>query len=102
MGDVFRHELAGGGGWGDPLDRDPTLVLKDVLDELVILPVSVLTPVQVSFQLFQTVPRFKSNTPCEARFVNVSYTFGKSTLNSGCVSVSNHSSLSGLNAICPT
>jgi len=34
-GDVFRHELAGGGGWGDPLDRDPTLVLKDVLDELV-------------------------------------------------------------------
>ena len=35
MGDVFRHELAGGGGWGDPLDRDPTLVLKDVLDELV-------------------------------------------------------------------
>ncbi len=35
LGDVFRHELAGGGGWGDPLDRDPTLVLKDVLDELV-------------------------------------------------------------------
>ncbi len=29
-----------------------------VVDE--ILPVSVLTPVQVSFQLFQTVPRFKS------------------------------------------
>ena len=22
-GDVFRHELAGGGGWGDPLERDP-------------------------------------------------------------------------------
>ncbi|MEK9722984.1 MAG: hydantoinase B/oxoprolinase family protein [Rhodospirillaceae bacterium] len=34
-GDVFRHELAGGGGWGDPLDRDPALVAKDVLDELV-------------------------------------------------------------------
>ena len=74
-------------------------VLPDhhVLDELVILPVSVLTPVQVSFQLFQTVPRFKSNTPWEARFVNVSYTFGRSTLNSGCVSVAIHSSLSGVN-----
>ena len=22
-GDVFRHVLAGGGGWGDPLERDP-------------------------------------------------------------------------------
>ncbi len=34
-GDVFRHELAGGGGWGDPLQRDPALVLKDIRDELV-------------------------------------------------------------------
>ena len=34
-GDVFRHELAGGGGWGDPLDRDPDHVLRDVRDELV-------------------------------------------------------------------
>ena len=34
-GDVFRHELAGGGGWGDPLDRDPASVLRDVKDELV-------------------------------------------------------------------
>jgi N-methylhydantoinase B len=34
-GDVFRHELAGGGGWGDPLERDPVHVLKDVRDELV-------------------------------------------------------------------
>src|SRR2546426_4024348 len=25
----------GGGGWGDPLDRDPTLVRSDVLEELV-------------------------------------------------------------------
>jgi N-methylhydantoinase B len=32
-GDVFRHLLAGAGGWGDPLDRDPALVLKDVLEE---------------------------------------------------------------------
>lgn len=29
-GDVFRHELAGGGGWGDPLERDPKRVLDDV------------------------------------------------------------------------
>lgn len=34
-GDVFRHEVAGAGGWGDPLDRDPTLVLRDVRNELV-------------------------------------------------------------------
>src|SRR4051794_28094715 len=34
-GDVFRHEVAGGGGWGDPLERDPALVLRDVLNELV-------------------------------------------------------------------
>ncbi len=34
-GDVFRHELAGGGGWGDPLARDPALVLTDIRDELV-------------------------------------------------------------------
>jgi N-methylhydantoinase B len=34
-GDVFRHEVAGGGGWGDPLDRDPNLVLRDVLNGFV-------------------------------------------------------------------
>ncbi len=34
-GEVFRHEQAGGGGWGDPLARDPELVLRDVRNELV-------------------------------------------------------------------
>jgi N-methylhydantoinase B len=34
-GDVFRHELAGGGGWGDPLARDPARVLRDVRNGLV-------------------------------------------------------------------
>lgn len=34
-GDVFRHELAGGGGWGDPLERDPDMVLDDVRNEFV-------------------------------------------------------------------
>jgi N-methylhydantoinase B len=34
-GDLFRHEVAGGGGWGDPLERDPALVLKDVLNDFV-------------------------------------------------------------------
>jgi N-methylhydantoinase B len=34
-GDVFRHVLAGAGGWGDPLERDPGAVLKDVRNELV-------------------------------------------------------------------
>ena len=32
-GDVFQAVLAGGGGWGDPLDREPERVLEDVLDE---------------------------------------------------------------------
>jgi N-methylhydantoinase B len=32
-GDVFRHVLAGAGGWGDPLDRDPERVREDVLEE---------------------------------------------------------------------
>src|SRR5579862_2405075 len=36
-GDVFRHEVAGAGGWGDPLDRDPAAVLKDVRNEFVSL-----------------------------------------------------------------
>ena len=31
--DVFRHEMAGGGGYGDPLDRDPALVREDLLDD---------------------------------------------------------------------
>jgi N-methylhydantoinase B len=34
-GDVFRHIHAGGGGWGDPLERDPEAVLKDVRNQFV-------------------------------------------------------------------
>ena len=34
-GDVFRHIHAGGGGWGDPLERDPQAVLKDVRNEFI-------------------------------------------------------------------
>jgi N-methylhydantoinase B len=34
-GDVFRHVLAGAGGWGDPLVRDPAAVLRDVRNELI-------------------------------------------------------------------
>jgi N-methylhydantoinase B len=34
-GDVLRHVLAGAGGWGDPLARDPARVLRDVRDEKV-------------------------------------------------------------------
>src|SRR4029077_15162812 len=33
-GDVFRHVLAGAGGWGDPLERDPAAVLRDRRNEL--------------------------------------------------------------------
>jgi N-methylhydantoinase B len=31
-GDVLRHVTAGGGGFGDALERDPAAVLEDVLD----------------------------------------------------------------------
>jgi N-methylhydantoinase B len=34
-GDVFVHEQPGPGGWGDPLERDPARVLRDVTNELV-------------------------------------------------------------------
>jgi N-methylhydantoinase B len=31
-GDLFVHRTAGGGGFGDPRDRDPAHVRDDVLD----------------------------------------------------------------------
>jgi N-methylhydantoinase B len=34
-GDVMHHRMAGGGGHGSPLDRDPVAVLQDVLDDKV-------------------------------------------------------------------
>jgi N-methylhydantoinase B len=34
-GDTIVYDYGGGGGWGDPLDRDPQAVLDDVLDEYV-------------------------------------------------------------------
>ncbi len=34
-GDVFRHEVAGAGGWGDPLERDPAAVARDVKNEMI-------------------------------------------------------------------
>ncbi|MDP6108261.1 MAG: hypothetical protein QGI33_07500, partial [Candidatus Brocadiia bacterium] len=33
--EVILHKTASGGGWGDPLRRDPELVLADVLSEKV-------------------------------------------------------------------
>ena len=35
-GDVFRHEMSGGGGYGDPLERDPESVLRGVVEEKVL------------------------------------------------------------------
>jgi 5-oxoprolinase (ATP-hydrolysing) len=34
-GDLYHHRMAGGGGWGDPLERDPEAVARDVADEKV-------------------------------------------------------------------
>ncbi|MBV9538634.1 MAG: hydantoinase B/oxoprolinase family protein, partial [Acidisphaera sp.] len=36
-GDVFSRPTAGGGGYGDPLERDPALVREDVADDYVSL-----------------------------------------------------------------
>ena len=35
IGDVYAHRTAGGGGWGDPLERDVAAVARDVVDEKV-------------------------------------------------------------------
>ena len=32
---VVLHKMASGGGWGNPLDRDPGMVRQDVWDEKV-------------------------------------------------------------------
>ena len=31
-GDVYVHRMAGGGGWGDPAERDPAAIAEDVAD----------------------------------------------------------------------
>jgi N-methylhydantoinase B len=31
-GDVYVHRTAGGGGWGDPARRDPSLLEADLAD----------------------------------------------------------------------
>ena len=36
-GDLVRHQIAGGGGWGNPLERDGAKLLHDVLNEKVSL-----------------------------------------------------------------
>ena len=34
-GQVFRHVMSGGGGYGDPFEREPSRVREDVIDGLV-------------------------------------------------------------------
>ena len=34
-GEQLVYRFGGGGGWGDPLDREPSAVLEDVWDEYV-------------------------------------------------------------------
>jgi N-methylhydantoinase B len=36
-GELIHHQMPGGGGWGDPLDRDPAAVARDVRDDKVSL-----------------------------------------------------------------
>jgi N-methylhydantoinase B len=35
QGDEFRYVLPGGGGWGDPLEREPDAVLRDLRNEII-------------------------------------------------------------------
>jgi N-methylhydantoinase A/oxoprolinase/acetone carboxylase beta subunit/N-methylhydantoinase B/oxoprolinase/acetone carboxylase alpha subunit len=35
LGTLYHHRMAGGGGWGDPLERDPEAVADDVRNEKV-------------------------------------------------------------------
>jgi N-methylhydantoinase B len=35
VGTEVRYRTAGGGGWGDPLERDPQMVLSDVVEEYI-------------------------------------------------------------------
>ena len=32
-GDTLIAEVPGGGGWGNPLERDPDLVMEDIISE---------------------------------------------------------------------
>ena len=34
-GDAFGYRLPGGGGWGDPMDRDPARVLRDARNGII-------------------------------------------------------------------
>ena len=34
-GDIFSHEMSGGGGYGEPIEREESLVLKDIIEEKV-------------------------------------------------------------------
>ena len=83
------------------------LIMVDVvtllprLDTSVLLLVSLTVPAHISFQLFHTVPRFKSITPWDARSVKVSKVPGIVTCRSGNVSVSIHSSISGVKVTLP-
>ena len=88
--------------------RIPERVLVPVskVSIVVVLPtVFLLTswgePDQLSFQLFQTVPRFKSITSLEASSVRTSYEPGMLITISGWTSVSNQSSNSGVSVTFP-
>ena len=64
--------------------------------------VSTRLPDQLSFQLFQTVPKLRSMIPALFNSVIVSNGPGKSMSISGCLSVSIHSSISGSKTNSPT
>jgi N-methylhydantoinase B len=39
-GDLISIRTSGGGGWGDPLERDPKLVLEDYKNDLITLDIA--------------------------------------------------------------
>ena len=57
-GDVFRHVLAGAGGWGDPLERDPERVGQDFAELVAVTEGVSLTPkpANLTFEEAAAVP----------------------------------------------
>lgn len=68
-GDVLVNNAGGGGGWGDPFERDPEAVLADVLDDYVSIEAAresygvVIDPSTMTVDVAATAARRASRAP---------------------------------------
>ena len=78
-GDVLRIATGGGGGWGNPFDRDPALVAEDVADRMVTVESAlkdygvVMDPATFDVDEGATVQRRKEHRPEAHLFHNGTY-----------------------------